>query len=291
MEPLGAWVSGLAATALGGLAYSAGYEVRAYTLREVSVPMMASGSLRILHLSDLHMTPAQHKKQQWLRELAHLKPDAVIVTGDFLAHKDSVQPVLDALAPLASIPGYFVFGSNDYYAPSFKNPARYLFSDDGKRIHGDDLPWHDLKQGLEAFGWVDVTHRKVRASINGVDIEFRGVDDAHLNRDDYSKISGEVPENLLGIGISHAPYLRVLDRMEADQVDILFAGHTHGGQLCIPFYGALVTNCDLDTRRAKGLHKYGEMWLHVSAGLGTNPYTPVRFACRPEATLVTLTSP
>ena len=192
MEPLGAWVSGLAATALGGLAYSAGYEVRAYTLREVSVPMMASGSLRILHLSDLHMTPAQHKKQQWLRELAHLKPDAVIVTGDFLAHKDSVQPVLDALAPLANIPGYFVFGSNDYYAPSFKNPARYLFSDDGKRIHGDDLPWHDLKQGLEAFGWVDVTHRKVRASINGVDIEFRGVDDAHLNRDDYSKISGRV---------------------------------------------------------------------------------------------------
>ncbi|GMA86526.1 hypothetical protein GCM10025868_17760 [Angustibacter aerolatus] len=71
----------------------------------------------------------------------------------------------------------------------------------------------------------------------------------------------------------------------------------------MPGYGALVTNCDLDRRRARGLSRWwpgagtvspraaaprDAAWLHVSAGLGTSPYTPVRFACRPEATLLTL---
>jgi predicted MPP superfamily phosphohydrolase len=56
----------------------------------------------------------------------------------------------------------------------------------------------------------------------------------------------------------------------------------------VPFYGTLVTNCGLDRERARGLHLYGDAWLHVSAGLGTSPWAPARFACRPEATLLTL---
>jgi predicted MPP superfamily phosphohydrolase len=99
----------------------------------------------------------------------------------------------------------------------------------------------------------------------------------------------------LAIGVAHAPYLRVLDRWNELGYPLIMAGHTHGGQLCVPFYGALVTNCDLDRKRAKGLHTHSipghaPSWLHVSAGLGTSPYTPVRFACRPEATLLTLTA-
>jgi predicted MPP superfamily phosphohydrolase len=56
----------------------------------------------------------------------------------------------------------------------------------------------------------------------------------------------------------------------------------------VPLYGALVTNCGLDRGRARGLSRYDGTWLHVSAGLGTSPYAPVRFACPPEATLLTL---
>jgi predicted MPP superfamily phosphohydrolase len=93
----------------------------------------------------------------------------------------------------------------------------------------------------------------------------------------------------------------VLDQLHGDGVDAILAGHTHGGQLCLPFFGALVTNCDIDRRRAKGLHGWpgprpdevggnGSAWLHVSAGAGTSPYAPVRFACRPEATLLTFTA-
>ncbi len=75
------------------------------------------------------------------------------------------------------------------------------------------------------------------------------------------------------------------------RVSLTLAGHTHGGQVCVPLYGALTTNCDLPHRMAKGLHRWpgADARLHVSAGLGTSPYAPPRFACRPEATLLTLT--
>jgi hypothetical protein len=81
----------------------------------------------------------------------------------------------------------------------------------------------------------------------------------------------------------------VLDAFAADGFPLVLAGHTHGGQLRVPFYGALVTNCGIDRERARGLHRWsGDTWVHVSAGLGTSPYAPVRFACPPEASLLTL---
>lgn len=284
------WVAVLVGIGVLGLAYSAGWEVRAFTLRRVTVPVLPPGSepLRVLHLSDLHLTPRQHRKARWLRALARERPDFVVVTGDFIAHADGVPAVLDALAPLREVPGAFVFGSNDYYGPKPKNPARYLMPDNGTRIHGVDLPWRDLRDALVASGWRDLTHTCRTDVVAGLTIEQRGVDDAHLERDDYRLVQGPRGEAALSIGVTHAPYLRVLDAMEADGVDLVFAGHTHGGQLRLPGVGALVTNCDLDRARARGLHRHRQAWLHVSAGCGTNPYTPVRFACRPEATLLTL---
>jgi uncharacterized protein len=70
----------------------------------------------------------------------------------------------------------------------------------------------------------------------------------------------------------------------------VLAGHTHGGQLRIPGVGAIVTNCGIDRSRVRWLSRWGDSWLHVSAGLGTSPYAPVRFCCPPEATLLTLVS-
>jgi predicted MPP superfamily phosphohydrolase len=78
--------------------------------------------------------------------------------------------------------------------------------------------------------------------------------------------------------------------MAADGHSLLLAGHTHGGQLRLPGIGAIVTNCDLERSRARGLSPHGDSWLHVSAGVGTSPYAPVRLCCRPEASLLTLTA-
>lgn len=284
------------------LAYSSLWEVRAYTLRRVAMPVLPPGSapLKVLHVSDLHMTPSQHRKQQWLRSLADLEPDLVVNTGDNLAHRESVPVVLEAFGPLLEVPGVFVMGSNDYFAPSTRNPVRYLLPDDGHRnTHTPKLPWRDLRDGFEEHGWLDLSNRRASLVVNGVRFAVAGVDDPHLEYDDLPSVAGRAdPTADVRVAVAHAPYLRVLDAFARDRYDAVFAGHTHGGQLCLPGGRALVTNCDLEPARARGLHRHpaasspgdpASSWLHVSAGLGTSPYAPVRFACRPEATLLTLT--
>ena len=80
----------------------------------------------------------------------------------------------------------------------------------------------------------------------------------------------------------------MLDSFVTYGASLIFAGHTHGGQVCVPGFGALVTNCDIPRRQAKGLsiwrHAFRSAYLNVSAGLGTSIYAPFRFACPPEAT-------
>lgn len=296
LKPIGL---GLGAFAMGCVAYAAGYEVRAYQLRRFDVPVLKPGSrpLRVLHISDLHLTPGQRKKVEWVQGLAALQPDLVVSTGDNLAHPDAVPTVLEAYGSLLDLPGVFVFGSNDYYGPTAKNPARYIF-ERGTRpanAQGADLPWKELRDGFLEAGWVDLTNARGSLSIDGRDLAFAGVDDPHLNRHRLPDVAGPADSTAdLTVGVAHAPYLEVLDSMHADGYQLLLAGHTHGGQLCVPGWGALVTNCDLDRERAKGVSRHPDngdpsaSWLHVSAGLGTSPYAPIRFACRPEASLLTL---
>lgn len=295
-------LAGVLGGAVGGaaLATYAACEARAYTLREVEVPLLPPGQapLRVLHLSDLHLTPGQTAKREWVRRLADLDPDLVINTGDNLAHLAAVPAVLDAYSGLLERPGVFVLGSNDYFAPGLRNPLRYLMPDSGQRhVDGPQLPWPDMVRAFTEAGWVDLTNHRDRLTVNGTSIAFAGVDDPHLDYDDLAAIAGPAPADAdVRLGVAHAPYLRVLDQFAADGYDAIIAGHTHGGQVCVPGLGALTTNCDLEPARAKGLHRHpadsvdgdpGSSWLHVSAGLGTNPYVRFRVACRPEATLMT----
>lgn len=283
---------GTAAVGVAGLAY-ARWESEAFTLRRATTPVLPEGQppIRLLHLSDLHLVPGQRKKQAWVRSLRELRPDAVIVTGDFLSHLDAVPHVLDTLDPLFDVPGAFVLGSNDYYAPRPINWARYLKGPSQLEPKRPMLPWGDLVDGLTTNGWLDLGNARATMKIDGREVDVRGVDDPHISRDRYDEVAGPFDTAAdLTLGVTHAPYLRVLDAMAADGADLVLAGHTHGGQLCVPGVGALVTNCDLPRAQAKGLSTHDGSVLHVSAGLGTSPYAPVRFACRPEATLLTLTA-
>ncbi|WP_312856251.1 metallophosphoesterase [Nocardioides pelophilus] len=293
-------VAGAAATAY------AAWEARQYTLRKVDVALLPAGMrpLRVLHISDIHMTPGQTRKQEWLRGLAALEPDLVIDTGDNLAHRDSVPVVLDSLGALLDRPGVFVHGSNDYFEPGIRNPISYLLPDNGKRhVNVPALPWGELSAGLAGSGWLNLSNRKASLVVGEARFSFAGVDDPHLRYDDLAAVAGPPdPTADVRLGVAHAPYLRVLDQFAADGYDAIVAGHTHGGQVRLPGFGgrpsrALTTNCDLEPARARGLHRHpadsrpgdpGSAWLHVSAGLGTSPYARIRVACRPEATLLTL---
>jgi len=264
-----------------------------YQLREVSVPILPRGAsdIRILHFSDLHLTPRRKKEIADIKSWASLNPDLVISTGDFLAHRDAVETALNSLNELLYRPGLYVFGSNDYYAPRFKNPLTYLQKDDGTRKLGAKIPTEELDRELTQRGWINLNNRKSSITVKGIAIDIRGTDDAHLELDDYSQVAGN-PQGDISIGVTHAPYARVLDGMTGDGIDLILAGHTHGGQVRVPWFGgsrSLTTNCDLPNWRSRGLTRVEkEPWLNVSAGMGYSPYAPFRVFCPREISLVTL---
>lgn len=363
--------AGLLAAGAASVTYGA-IHAHAYTVRRRTLLIPAGTqlpSLRILHISDAHTLPRHTKRLNFIHSLAEYAPDLVIATGDMFASAESLEPVVTALDPLLDVPGAFVFGSNDYVAPQFKNPFRYLLGpsnrkarvpnknaqDDDGRARGKSrrskagraprrLPWRDFRDALTTRGWLDLTNTRGTLSTAGWDLEFVGVDDPHMHLDVYPAAgaapAGSAPAQAaadgaaegrtggaatngratgvpkdsapthMRIGVTHAPYLRVLDEMAADGCQLIFAGHTHGGQVCLPGGRALVSNCDLDPKYARGLFPWPlpddadeqgyplrgdgavvhegdpQTWVQVSAGIGAATYMPLRTFCPPEAILL-----
>ncbi|MEJ2869570.1 metallophosphoesterase [Actinomycetospora sp. OC33-EN08] len=293
LRTVGRVALGAGAAGALGLGYACVVERHWFALRRATMPVLAPGArpLRVLHVSDLHLRPGQRREQRFVAGLAELEPDLVVNTGDNLSHPRGVPVVLQALGRLLDRPGVFVFGSNDYHGPRPKNPANYLFRPE-HRILGPEVPWRDLRAAFVERGWQDATHTRFELTVAGQRIAVAGVDDPHIGRDDHDRIAGPLEPGappVLRLGLTHSPEPRVLDGFAADGYDLVLAGHTHGGQLCLPGYGALVTNCGIDRSRVKGPSRWGShLRLHVSAGLGTSPWAPARFCCRPEATLLEL---
>lgn len=295
-----AWTAGTAAGAgAAALAYASLIERNLFGVRTETLAVLPPGSapLRVLHLSDIHFVPNQNIKTRWLASLAELEPDLVVNTGDNLSHPDAVPPLLEALKPLLRFPGVYVPGSNDYYGPMLKSPFTYFTGPSKITREPPALPFGELFGAFEDAGWAGLTNRSDSLVLDGVRLDFSGVDDPHLNRDVYAgfpeRADAADPIPAVRIGVAHAPYQRVLNYFTDGGAELILAGHTHGGQVCIPFYGALVSNCDLPTSRAKGVsvweHNGRSVPMNVSAGIGTSRFAPVRFACRPEAVLLTLT--
>jgi predicted MPP superfamily phosphohydrolase len=305
--PLRAAAAATLGVAAAAAVYGVAIERRAYRVRREIVPVLAPGAdpIRVLHLSDLHLAPWQHDKIAWVRSLAALKPDLIIDTGDNLGHVDALPALAKALTVFDSVPGVFVHGSNDYFAPSPKNPLRYLLGP--SKAPGKAAVRLDI-DGLESLlndrlGWHSLNNRVAQVSVKGSILEFMGTNDAHRGWDRLDQLpslveglreldTDDTDDPAVMIGVTHAPYQRVLNAFTTQRADVMFAGHTHGGQVCVPGFGAIITNCDLPRDRARGLsvwnHAHKASYLNVSAGIGTSVFAPVRFACPPEAVLVTL---
>ena len=273
-----------------------GIERFLFVIRRESVKVLPANStpITVLHIGDIHLAPWQKRKAKFVQSLGRLKPDLVINTGDNLGHADAIGPVLTALAPLMERPGVFVNGSNDYYAPVLRNPLAYL-AKPSERSEGPVLDTPRLVGGFKSAGWLNLNNREGQITINGLKLGFIGVDDAHDELDNLTSIPNQanaLADCDLVIGVSHAPYLRVLEAMGSAGASMIFAGHTHGGQVCLPVIGALTTNCDLPTKYARGISAWRfagrDVILNVVAGLGHSIYAPVRFFCRPEVRLITL---
>jgi uncharacterized protein len=297
---------GLGAAGVGAAAWGFWVERTRFGLREETLPILPPGaaSIRILHLSDLHLAPWHRSTVSWVQSLARTQPDLIVGTGDFYGHPDALPTISDALHVFAGIPGVVVHGSNDFVAPRPVNPLKYLWQESSGSMGPNRLDFEGLHRlYTETLGWHDIDNGAVEITIGNQVIECVGVGDAHVGRDDLTAVTGLVehmrehssttPQSPpITLGVTHAPYRKVLNTLVTQGADLVFAGHTHGGQVRIPGIGALTTNCDLPTRFARGLNRWHHGnrsgWLNVSAGLGTNIYAPIRFACPPEAVQVTL---
>lgn len=256
---------------------------------EAHVLPKGSKSIRVLHISDVHMAPWQKRKQAFIKSLSSEAPDLIINTGDNLGHQNVIHNVIDSYSEILKFPGVFVNGSNDYYAPRVKNPFGYLIAP-STPDNSRPLATDELTNAFENHGWKNLNNRSTELEINGTKIGFIGVDDPHDKLDDLSTVTKL--RNELIIGVAHAPYRRVIESFAEAGADIMFAGHTHGGQVRFPLIGALTTNSDLPTKYAKGLSAWlfneKVMLLNVAAGLGNSIYAPVRFWNRPEVRVITL---
>jgi predicted MPP superfamily phosphohydrolase len=294
-----------AAGAVGATAaiWGIGIERYLFTVREHEARILPTGSapVRVLHLSDAHMAPWQNRKQRWMAALADTwRPDLVVNTGDNLGHPEGLRGLRSALDPLRGIPGVFVHGSNDHAAPTPRNPLRYFTGPSTVKVASEPLDAQALDGYLaDELGWLDLNNGVGSLEVAGIRIDAFGVSDAHRGWDDLDalpelldELKADIAPAAATIGVTHAPYRRVLDAFVDLRADLIFAGHTHGGQVRMPGFGALVANCDIPLRQARGFSQWDHAGrivpLNVSAGLGHSIYAPVRFACRPEVSLVTL---
>jgi Predicted phosphohydrolases len=288
-----------ATAALGAAAvgYATVIERNWFVLRRYEVPVLPPGSapLRVLHISDTHLTPGRKRLMAWVRALDELDPHLVVNTGDSISHPQAIPGFLDALGPLLDRPGVFVLGSNDMYAPEPHNPARYLMGPSSRwNIRKEpDLPWEKLRDDLTAAGWLDLNNERGRLTAGGLDVAVAGVHDAHVKRDRYEKVAGQAdPAAGLRIGVMHSPEPRLLDRSRRTAMTSCSPGTPTAGSCACRSTARWSPTAGSSGKRVRGLHRHPAerpAWLHVSAGLGTSPWAPARFACRPEASLLTLT--
>lgn len=361
----GAIGAGVGALGFGATLYSL-FEARTPRVTTTDINLSDSHSatgttFTVAQIADLHA----HAGSQWLATwvqsaLEEIRPDFVLNTGDNFSTSHGLQWLSRIFTDEAIRwrPGAFVFGSNDYYSAQMHFPGNYLLvhwlNTLGASKLADameptikmdkDLPFHALEALMENNGWVDLRNESAIIDVPmrrqasccatvptgqgrpQIRVALVGVDDPHIDRDRMPAIPDGWDKVDIKIGVTHAPYARVVDQMTRMGVDIIIAGHTHGGQIRIPGYGALVNNCDIPLQFSSGLHRWrvgtvaepvarkhtgardihqptvpakdmspaslpdddkpAETWLYVSQGLGTNVYTPIRIACRPTLDVI-----
>jgi len=282
----------LALPVLGLAAYSL-WEARAYRLVTQDVPVGAGvPPLSILHISDTHLIAGNRKLQAWLERLPDLlgvTPDLVVTTGDMIDHNSGIDPLIKSIEGLQGRLGrYYVLGSHDYYQSTirgfFKGMIR-LYKKGGEPVRARYNDTARFEAELAASGWVSLMNTTAFVETSDGRVRLTGIADPFMKLHTTEHIE-RTPDDAAAIGLVHSP--EVVSEWSLAGYDLVLAGHTHGGQVCLPGYGALVTNSSLPARMAAGLSRVGGTWLHVSPGLGTGRFAPVRLARRPEATLLNL---
>jgi predicted MPP superfamily phosphohydrolase len=276
---------------VGIFAYSL-MSARSYRLRAEQVPIRGPGpSWRVLHLSDLHLSAGKRKLIDWLRALPEAAGpvDLVLATGDLIDDDSGIAPLCDVFERIEARHGrYYVLGSHDYFQSTLRGlmaGVSKLYAARRDPVTSRPADTEALEEGLRGRGWVGLANTSDVIPTEAGPVRITGLDDPFLKRHNTDHIRRD-PGDALAIGIVHSP--DVVSDWALVGYDLILAGHTHGGQVRAPVVGALVTNCTLPAALASGLHRIGSAHLHVSPGLGTSKFAPIRFLCPPEATVLEL---
>ena len=288
---------GLAGLAAGGAALAWGSVERTMpVLRRYEVPVRAHvPEATSPQIADLHLFEGQEFLLRFLfRRLAASEHfDMVVATGDNFGSTEALDMATDAYRPF-SVPTRARSCSvrTNYYSPIPERWSRYLSRFEAASGARGPRPALPADGASDAPGWMAGPVERVGHAppTHGHGLSL-GTDDAHIYRDRLgAPASSWGASDVLRLGVTHAPYTRVVSALTEVGSDLILAGHTHGGQIGIPGFGAIITNCDISRPYAKGLKRWqapgSTAWLHVSAGLGTSPYAKVRIATRPEASLL-----
>ncbi len=267
------------------------YEPRRYRLeRKVVAYPRPVPELTVLHLSDTHLQADDRLLRSFLDELPESlgsAPDLIVATGDLIDDDSGIEPIVDALARLeARLGRFYVLGSHDYYQATGRNFRKY-FTGEKSVERAKPAASAELERGLQEKGWISLLNKSHVVSTPEGPIRIAGVDDPYLDRDEPGHIE-RGPDEVFAVGLVHCP--DVVSEWVLKGFGLVLAGHTHGGQVRIPGIGALVTNSSLPAGLAAGPHRIGDSWLHVSRGLGTSRFSPIRFWCPPEVSLLEVTA-
>ncbi len=222
-----------------------------------------AAQLKIVQVSDIHFKGFTTIPRKIFEELIRLKPDYLFITGDIvnwdLQKLDELNEFLLKLSTIEGIEIFGVFGNHEHL--SKKSPLiQKVLNESGIRfLHNQSVL---LREGINLIG----------------------VDDPHLDLDDFAKASEDIDLNLPTIVLAHSP--EISDEISLDNTLIL-CGHTHGGQMNIPFITNLLFYRKGNRTYKSGLFEDGGRYLYINRGAGTT-FLPIRFNALPEITTVSL---
>lgn len=238
-------------------------------------------TVRVLHLSDLHLSHSESRKMEFVEKIAQEDYDMVILTGDIFEDYSGLAYASRLLPKQPKLGAYAVLGNHDYYSYSYfhKTFGRLWRRYRHPATKRDVTP---LIAALEATGFTVLrndAHQLPEHGIYVVGVDYPGISEHRMMR----LVEG-VPDDYLKLALFHMP--RNLKLYSRAGIHIAFGGHTHGGQVRVPGVGALITDSELPRHTASGIIKQGNSLLHISRGLGADPKSNFRLFCPPAATIV-----
>ena len=264
-------------------------------------PRLAEGSLqsdkylRILHISDIHLCSNTLDRLGAIENEIGRKWDLVLVTGDLIENDSGINPIARALSFLEATYGkYAVFGNHDYFGYTSSNPYQWASTVLGcfRRQAGDKYGRKNdiraLKAALENGAGVKVLINEALEikTPAGRNIQIFGIDDPSRGKDRAELLYDQVDPDALRIVIMHSPHN--LNSIKPLRPEIILCGHTHGGQIRLPFIGPITSASDAPRSKASGTVELEGMRVHVSPGLGAGKLFPFRFNSPREVTEIIL---